>query len=70
MSNIEKFTSDLLLYNIGLVLLMAYFHLQMASLVAKSLKKENLSPYASNWLERLRQIKNIRTKVKILNNNE
>lgn len=34
----------------------------MASLVAQSLKTKNSSPYASNWLERLRKIKNIRSR--------
>lgn len=36
---------------------------QLASLVANSLKTRNSSPYASNWLERLRKIKNLRSKV-------
>ncbi|XP_053679837.1 tuberin [Anopheles nili] len=35
-------------------------HANLASLVAQSLKTKNSSPYASNWLERLRKIKNIR----------
>lgn len=37
--------------------------LQLASLVSKSLKTKNQSPYASNWLERLRKIKHLRAKV-------
>lgn len=36
---------------------------QLASLVAKSLKTKNERPYASNWLERLRRIKHLRSKV-------
>ncbi|XP_055596027.1 tuberin isoform X2 [Uranotaenia lowii] len=38
-------------------------HANLASLVSQSLKIKNQSPYASNWLERLRKIKNIRSKV-------
>lgn len=38
-------------------------HANMASLVAQSMKGKNQSPYASNWLERLRRIKHIRSKV-------
>ncbi|XP_058066096.1 tuberin [Anopheles bellator] len=37
-------------------------HANLASLVAQSLKTKNSSPYASNWLERLRKIKNIRAR--------
>lgn len=37
--------------------------LQLASLVARSLQSSPDDPYASNWLERLRLIKNIRKKV-------
>nr|XP_040237462.2 tuberin isoform X1 [Anopheles coluzzii] len=37
-------------------------HANLASLVAQSLKTKNSSPYASNWLERLRKIKNIRSR--------
>lgn len=36
---------------------------QLASLVTTSLKKKIFEPYASNWLERLRRIKNARAKV-------
>lgn len=35
----------------------------MASLVSTSLKNKNHSPYASNWLERLRRIKHLKTKL-------
>lgn len=40
-----------------------FFFSQLASLVAQSLKTKNQSPYASNWLERLRKIKHLRSKV-------
>lgn len=35
----------------------------MASLVAKSLRKTSKSPYANNWLERLRKIKQLKQKI-------
>lgn len=35
----------------------------MASLVSISLKTRNQSPYASNWLERLRKIKHLKNKL-------
>lgn len=35
----------------------------MASLVSNSLKKRSLSPYANNWLERLRAIKRLKSKL-------
>lgn len=38
-------------------------HANLASLVSQSLKIKNQNPYASNWLERLRKIKNIRAKI-------
>ncbi|XP_053685229.1 tuberin isoform X2 [Sabethes cyaneus] len=38
-------------------------HANLASMVSQSLKTKNQSPYASNWLERLRKIKNIRAKI-------
>ncbi|XP_055620720.1 tuberin isoform X2 [Toxorhynchites rutilus septentrionalis] len=37
-------------------------HANLASLVSQSLERKNQSPYASNWLERLRKIKSIRAK--------
>lgn len=37
--------------------------LQLASLVLVSVTRKPQDPYASNWLERLRKIKNIRTKI-------
>lgn len=36
---------------------------QLASMISCSLKAQGQDPYASNWLERLRQIKRLRTKV-------
>ncbi|XP_063696439.1 tuberin [Culicoides brevitarsis] len=38
-------------------------HANLASRVAQSLKSKNASPYASNWLDRLRRIKRERTKI-------
>lgn len=38
-------------------------HANLASKVSKSLNIKNQSPYASNWLERLRKIKHLRTKL-------
>ncbi|XP_058457517.1 tuberin isoform X2 [Malaya genurostris] len=38
-------------------------HANLASMVSQSLKAKNQNPYASNWLERLRKIKNIRAKI-------
>lgn len=35
----------------------------MASLVSTSLKNRSVSPYANNWLERLRRIKRLKTKL-------
>lgn len=48
---------------IYLLTLLIFFVLQLASLVAKSLKTKNQSPYASNYLERLRKIKHLRNKL-------
>lgn len=42
---------------------------QLASQILSSLSKDNCRPYASNWLERLRQIKRLHDKVKNLDNN-
>jgi len=41
---------------------------QLASQILSSLSKENNGPYASNWLERLRQIKRIQNKMTNLEN--
>jgi len=41
----------------------------LASQILSSLSKEHNGPYASNWLERLRQIKRIQSKVVKLENN-
>nr|CAD7460499.1 unnamed protein product [Timema tahoe] len=38
-------------------------HDKLASMISRSLKAEIPNPYASNWLERLRQIKRLRLKV-------
>lgn len=35
----------------------------MASLVSNSLKNGSVSPYANNWLERLRKIKHLKNKL-------
>jgi hypothetical protein len=35
----------------------------MASLVSTSLKNPKTSPYANNWLERLRKIKMLKTRI-------
>lgn len=35
----------------------------MASLVSTSLKNRSVSPYANNWLERLRKIKHLKNKL-------
>lgn len=42
-----------------------FVHLQLASLISKSLQKKQVNdgPYASNWLERLRKIKRLRQKL-------
>lgn len=45
---------------------MYLFILQLASQILSSLSKANNGPYASNWLERLRQIKRIQNKVMAL----
>lgn len=37
--------------------------MQMASLVSTSLKNRSVSPYANNWLERLRKIKHLKNKL-------
>jgi tuberous sclerosis 2 len=38
-------------------------HANMASLVSTSLKNRMASPYANNWLERLRKIKHLKKKL-------
>ena len=40
------------------------FTLQVASIILQKQKSNPKDPFASNWLERLRQIKRIRSKVK------
>lgn len=39
------------------------FKIQMASLVSTSLKNPKISPYANNWLERLRKIKLLKNRI-------
>lgn len=45
---------------------------QLASMVCSSLKQNSHNPYASNWLERLRHIKRLRSRVlqEVVNNNQ
>ncbi|XP_030752123.1 tuberin isoform X2 [Sitophilus oryzae] len=49
--------------NVAILVRQIALHANLASLVAKSLKHSPNDPYASNWLERLRKIKNVRSKV-------
>ncbi|KAL1488930.1 hypothetical protein ABEB36_014716 [Hypothenemus hampei] len=49
--------------NVAILTRQLALHANLASLVARSLQSRPNDPYASNWLERLRQIKNIRRKV-------
>nr|ALE20562.1 TSC2 [Leptinotarsa decemlineata] len=55
-----KLVSD---QNVAILARQLALHANLASLVARSLKNHSSDPYASNWLERLRKIKNIRNKV-------
>ncbi|XP_046660621.1 tuberin-like [Homalodisca vitripennis] len=55
-----KLVSD---QSVGLMARQLALHSNLASRVACSLGKEGCDPYTSNWLERLRQIKRIRTKI-------
>ncbi|XP_060521768.1 tuberin [Cylas formicarius] len=55
-----KLVSD---QNLAVLVRQLALHSNLASLVAKSLKHSRNDPYASNWLERLRKIKNVRNKV-------
>lgn len=48
--------------------IISYF--QLASLVTRSLKRNNNVPYASSWLERLRSIKRLRQKILDYNRND
>ncbi|XP_050296204.1 tuberin isoform X2 [Anthonomus grandis grandis] len=49
--------------NVAILARQLAIHANLASLVARSLKHNPNDPYASNWLERLRQIKKIRKRV-------
>ncbi|XP_066139931.1 tuberin isoform X2 [Euwallacea fornicatus] len=49
--------------NVAILARQLALHANLASLVARSLQSSPNDPYASNWLERLRQIKNVRKKV-------
>ncbi|XP_076652775.1 TSC complex subunit tuberin isoform X1 [Halictus rubicundus] len=44
-------------------------HANLASMVSSSLEQNSHSPYASNWLERLRHIKRLRNRVQETTNN-
>lgn len=55
-----KLVSD---QNVAILARQLALHADLASLVARSLKSSPNDPYASNWLERLRKIKNVRNKV-------
>nr|CAD7592885.1 unnamed protein product [Timema genevievae] len=49
--------------NLALLSRQLALHANLASMISRSLKAEIPNPYASNWLERLRQIKRLRLKV-------
>ncbi|XP_046387021.1 tuberin [Ischnura elegans] len=49
--------------NVAILARQLALHANLASLISCSLKAMGQSPYASNWLERLRQIKRLRSKV-------
>ncbi|KAJ8913200.1 hypothetical protein NQ315_016142 [Exocentrus adspersus] len=49
--------------NVAILARQLALHANLASMVVCSLKNRSSDPYASNWLERLRKIKNIRTKI-------
>ncbi|KAJ8945060.1 hypothetical protein NQ314_009327 [Rhamnusium bicolor] len=55
-----KIVSD---QNVAILARQLALHANLASLVVCSLKNRSSDPYASNWLERLRKIKNIRNKI-------
>nr|CAD7202056.1 unnamed protein product [Timema douglasi] len=55
-----KIVSD---QNLALLSRQLALHANLASMISRSLKAEIPNPYASNWLERLRQIKRLRLKV-------
>jgi len=39
------------------------FWLQLASVIFQAAQQDNAAPYASNWLERLRKIKQLRNRL-------
>ncbi|CAH1116150.1 unnamed protein product [Phaedon cochleariae] len=49
--------------NVAILARQLAIHANLASLVVRSLKTPSSDPYASNWLERLRKIKQVRSKV-------
>lgn len=49
--------------NLGLLVREMALHSSMASLILVHMKKDPQDPFASNWLERLRQLKRIRKKI-------
>ncbi|KAK7793760.1 hypothetical protein R5R35_000957 [Gryllus longicercus] len=49
--------------NVAVLARQLALHANLASMVSRSLKAQGQGPYASNWLERLRQIKRLRNKV-------
>ncbi|XP_063234483.1 tuberin isoform X2 [Bacillus rossius redtenbacheri] len=55
-----KIVSD---QNLALLARQLALHADLASMISRSLKAEGQNPFASNWLERLRQIKRLRVKV-------
>ncbi|XP_049853714.1 tuberin isoform X1 [Schistocerca gregaria] len=55
-----KIVSD---QNLAILARQLALHANLASMISCSLKTQGRDPYASNWLERLRQIKRLRTKV-------
>lgn len=55
-----KIVSD---QNLAILARQLALHANLASMISCSLKTQGQDPYASNWLERLRQIKRLRAKV-------
>ncbi|XP_034935459.1 tuberin [Chelonus insularis] len=55
--------------NLGILTRQLALHANLASMVSSSLKQKGHSPYASNWLERLRNIKRLRRRLQESSNN-
>ncbi|XP_067006155.2 tuberin isoform X2 [Anabrus simplex] len=55
-----KMVSD---QNVAILARQLALHVNLASVISCSLKAQGQDPYASNWLERLRQIKRLRCKI-------